>query len=532
MRTISIRCLIVSFLTVALQTCALAQSVLTWHNDNARTGQNLSESTLTLQNVNSSSFGKLFSYPVEGQIYSQPLYVPQVNIPGKGTFNVVYVATEHDQVYAFDADGGVTTPLWQTSFINPSQGITTVAPGNCDAIQPEVGSTATPVIDPVTGTLYVTAETAENHTIVQRLHALDITTGAEKFNGPSIIQATANGVSFDPRSIQRTALLLLNGNVYFGYAYLCAPRPYNGWVFGYNAKNVQQQVGAFITTPTGTHGGVWQSGGGPASDGTYVYFMTGDGTFDLNTGGANTGMSMLKLKPTPEAFSVADYFTPNVEAHYSQFDRDLGSGGVLLLPHQSGPHPNEIIGAGKAQAIFVVDRDNMGQFHSNSNNVVQIVLHGTAQGYFGSPAYWQQKIYYNAYRDYLSLYSVTNGRLSTAPISTSPEKYPAFGCTPSISANGSSNGIVWCLQPSTLSQGGPATILRAYDANNLATELYSSDQSGTRDQAGPAIKFSVPTVINGKVYVGTQTELDVYGLLSEEAKRHSAGRSLSAKTIP
>jgi len=532
MRTTSVRWLILFFLTLALQALAPAQSVLTWHNDNARTGQNLSESTLTLQNVNSSTFGKLFSYPVEGQIYTQPLYVPQVTIPNKGTFNVVYVATEHDQVYAFDADGTVTTPLWQTSFINPSKGITTVNPGNCDSLQPEVGITGTPVIDPATGTLYVTSETAENHTIVQRLHAVDITTGAEKFNGPSIIQATVNGVSFDPRSIQRTALLLLSGTIYFGYAYLCAPRPYNGWVFGYNAQDVQQQVGAFLTTPTGSHGGVWQSGAGLASDGSYLYFMTGDGTFDLNTGGANTGMSMLKLKPTARAFSVADYFTPNVEAHYSEFDRDLGSGGLLLLPHQSGPHPNEMISAGKAQAIFVVDRDNMGQYHSNSNNVVQIVLHGTAQGYFGSPAYWQQKVYYNSYNDYLSLYSVTNGRLSSAPISKSPEKYPAFGCTPSISSNGTNNGIVWCLQPSTLSQGGPAVILRAYDANSLATELYSSDQSGTRDQAGPAIKFSVPTVINGKVYVGTQTELDVYGLLTQNTKRHSRGETLPQNTIP
>jgi outer membrane protein assembly factor BamB len=320
-------------------------SVLTWHNDIARTGQNLKETMLTTKNVNTKQFGKLFSYPIEGQTYAEPLYVPNVRIPGQGIHNVVYVATEHDQVYAFDADGLTTKPLWHDSFIDPANGITTVSTQHspCPSIRPEVGITSTPVIDATSGTIYVSAETDKKGTVTQHLHALDITSGIEKFNGPVAIEASVNGVVFDPLSIQRSALLLFDGMVYLGYAYLCAPRPYHGWVLGYDAHNLQQQTGVFLSTPNGNRGGIWQSGGGLASDGKSIFFMTGDGTFDANQGGADHGMSLIRMSVNSGNLMVADYFTPFDWARRSANDLDLGSGGVLLLPPQNGAHRDEII---------------------------------------------------------------------------------------------------------------------------------------------------------------------------------------------
>jgi len=507
----ALNCFALGLLIAVLSRPALGQSfagVLTWHNDSARTGQNQQETILTTANVNFKSFGKLFSHPIQGQAYAQPLYLPGVSIPGQGTHNVVYVATEHDQVYAFDADTR-GQPLWQVSFIDPRRGITTVSTKNsrCSSLKPEVGITATPVIDPVSGTLYVTAETEENGTVVQRLHALDVASGAEKFNGPVVIQASVNGVAFDPSGIQRVGLLLLNGTVYFAHAYLCDPHPYHGWLFGYNARNLQQQPAVFLTTPNGQKGGIWQSGGGLASDGASIYFMDGNGTFDAHKGGADYGMSMLRMSPQGGGLTVADYFTPFDEAKRSDLDLDLGSGGVLLLPTQGGAHPDEIIGADKSGDIFVVDRTQMGKFHSKTNDVVQ-QLH-TKSGYWSSPAYWQQNIYYAGSQDYLSMYSITNGLLSTSPVSRSAIKFQSP--TPSVSSNGSNGGIVWALESHPTTK---AAVLYAYDATNLSAELYNSNQAAkNRDMPGHGTKFSVPTIANGKVYIATQTELDAYGLL-------------------
>jgi hypothetical protein len=491
--------------------CQGFPGVLTWHNDNARTGQNQQETVLTPANVNSKQFGKVFSHPIRGQAYAQPLYVPGVKIPGKGTHNVVYVATEHDQVYAFDADGLTSQPLWHDSFINPAQGITTVSTQKspCPSLKPEAGITSTPVIDQASGTLYVSAETDEKGTVVQHLHGLDIATGSEKFGGPVVVQASFNGVTFDPTEIQRPGLLLENGNVYLAYASLCDPHPYHGWLLGYNAQNLQQQTATFVTTPNGNKGGIWQSGAGLASDGKSIYFMDGDGTFDAHTGGIDYGMSMMRMSIKGTGLTVADYFTPFDWAQRSAKDLDLGSGGVLLLPTQSGAHPDEIIGADKSGDIFVVDRQHMGKFHAKSNDVVQ-QLHGTVGGYRSSPAYWQQSIYYAGVNDYLSMYTITDGMLSSKPVSTSSTTFPSPGSSPSVSSNAASTGIVWILQIST--GGGPA-ILRAYDATNLSKELYDSNQAGSRDQPGRGTKFAVPTIANGKVYIATQTELDAYGLL-------------------
>ena len=487
--------------------CQSFAGVLTWHNDNARTGQNRQESILTPANVNPKHFGKLFSYPIRGQALAQPLYVPNVNISGKGIHNVVYVATEHDQVYAFDADGLVSRPLWRDSFIDPAHGITTVSTKNspCLSLKPEVGITSTPVIDSTSGTLYVTAETDENGIVVQRLHALNIASGAEKFKGPVVIQATFKDVKFDPTEIQRPGLLLENGTVYLAYASLCDPHPYHGWVLGYNAQDLQMQTAVFNTTPNGDKGGIWQSGGGLASDGKSIYFMDGDGTFDANNGGPDYGMSMMRMSGGD--LNVEDYFTPFDWAQRSAKDQDLGSGGVLLLPVQSGPHPNEIIGADKTSDIFLVDRQHMGKFHAKSNDVVQQV-HGTANAYFSAPAYWEQNIYYAGVSDSLDRYSIHNGLLSSKPVSKSTNTFAYPGSTPSVSSNGASDGIVWCLENAR----GPA-VLHAYAPDDLSKELYDSNQAGSRDQPGPGTKFSLPTIANGKVYIATQTDLDAYGLL-------------------
>jgi hypothetical protein len=491
--------------------CQSFSGVLTWHNDNARTGQNLQETILTPALVNSKSFGKVFSYSFQGQAYGQPLYVPNVSIPGQGTHNVVYVATEHDQLYAFDADGTESEPFWHVSFINPAKGITTVSTKHspCASLKPEVGITATPVIDPASGTLYVSVETDEKGTIIQRLHALDISSGAEKFNGPVLIQGSFKGATFDPSEIQRTGLLLESGNVYLAWASLCDLHPYHGWVLAYNAQNLQQQTAIFSTTPNGHKGGIWQTGGGLASDGESIYFMTGDGTFDAHTGGANYGMSMLRMSIKGGALTVADYFTPFDWARRSAKDLDLGSGGVLLLPTQNRPHPEEIIGADKSGDIFLVDRQHMGKFHDKTNDVVQ-QLHGAGKRYMSSPAYWQQNIYYAGVNDHLSMYSISDGLLSTSPISKSTTIFGPPGATPSISADGAHNAIVWVVEVYLNAPG----VLRAYDATNLTKELYSSDQAAKgRDKLGQATRFSVPTVANGTVYIATQTELDAYGLL-------------------
>jgi hypothetical protein len=494
-------------------------SVLTWHNDNSRTGQNTSETILTKSNVNSSTFGKKCSYALDGMLYTQPLYVPNVSIGG-GTHNVVYVATEHDSVYAFDADCNSGSAYWQVSFINPPA-VTTMPCTNdnqpqCDVtiLVPERGITATPAIDPAGGTIYVVAQTVENGIYTDKLHALDITTGAEKSGSPVVISATAPGhpatVYDATQTLVRSALLLLNGVVYFGVA---SNDSTNGWLLAYNAATLAP-AGVFCTTPTGSLAGVWMSGAGVAADSAgNLYFSTGNGTFDANRGGANYGMTLLKVQPNGSTFTVVDYFTPFNEAPLSNRDLDLSSGGVLLLPDQAGSDPHEILSDFKRPSIFLVDRDNMGKFNSSGNRIVQTVT-GAPQGYWSSPAYWNGRVYMAGVSDSLRLYTVSNGRLSSRSASHSSTTFGYPGSTVSISSNGTSNGIVWAIEdPTGNPSGGAPAVLHAYDATNVATELYNSNQAGTRDVPGPAVKFAVPTVVNGKVYVGTQTELNIYGLL-------------------
>lgn len=511
----------------------------TWRNGAGLSGENLSETVLTTGNVNTGQFGKLFSDPVDGKMYAQPLYVANVNVLGQGFHNVVYVATEHDSVYAFDADSA-STPLWQDSFIDPANGITTlsigVGPGfdiNCNALSPEVGITSTPVIDPNTNTLYVVARTKEVSgsvtNFVQRLHALDITSGAERPGSPVVIQATVPGtgigtdgqgnVSFDSlHENPRTGLLLSNGVVYITWANFCDQNPTHGWVMGYDESSLQQ-IAVFNLTPNGEQAGVWASGAAPAVDASgNLYFASGNGPFDASLGSSSYGDSILKLSVSGGSPSVADYFTPYNQYYLSSNarDLDLGSGGVMLLPDQPTSPTHLLIGGGKEGTLYLVDRDDMGQFNlSDNSQIVQSLVHavggpgmGTA-GIWSSPAYYENLVYYAAVGDVPKAFRLYNGLLSDAPVSTASVTLNYPGAEPVISANGTTNGILWFVKEPTTTHGLAA--LYAYDAANLANALYNS--TGKRDQGGAALQFGAPTVANGKVYVGTTTELDVFGLL-------------------
>jgi fibronectin type 3 domain-containing protein len=500
----------------------------TFHNDNLRTGQNVNETVLTPINVNTSSFGRLFTRPLDGQAIASPLYVENVSISGQGLHNVVYVATEHDSVYAYDADGRSTTPLWKDSFINPPS-VTTVPAndtGECCDIQPEIGITSTPVIDPNTNTMYVVAKTKEGSSYVQRLHALDITTGAEKFGGPVVIQGSVPGsgagsaggqVPFDPlHENQRTGLLLLNGVVYFGFASHGDVQPYHGWIFGYNATTLQRTL-IFNVTPNQEGAGVWMSGAGLAADATgSIYYITGDGEFDGNTGGPDWGDSYIRMSP---AGVVQDYFTPFNQDALNQGNHDLGSGGALLLPDQPGAHPHEMVSSGKDGTIYLVDRDNMGHYSTTTNNIVQslpnIFPNGTPEpGNFSAPVYWNGYVFFGPLADTVQAFKLTNGLLSTSATYKSSMVFPDRGAALAVSANGSSNGILWAVQRNGTT--APA-VLYAFDpansSNNVLKELWDSSQAGTRDTMDIAAKFTIPLVANGKVFVTGQTQLTAYGLL-------------------
>ena len=544
----------------ALEPRLLLAAVLTYHNDNASTGQNLSETTLTPGDVNPTQFGKLQSVALDGYAYAQPLYVPGVAVSGQGTHNVTYVATEHDSLYAIDADTGAL--LWKDSFINPGAGVTTVPSGDVKStdIVPEIGISGTPVIDGGTGTLYLVAKTKEvvggvNH-YVQRLHAIDITSGAEKLGGPAVIADTSYSggnytfnsgpsvagtgagsvggvVHFNAlRQSERIALTEANGNIYMAWASHGDNGPYQGWVVGYNASNLALSA-VFNAAPNGSDAGIWESQGRLSVDsGGNIYLETGNGTFDttLNAQGfpskGDYGDAFLKIAPdssTPAnpningwGLKVVDYFTPSNQATLSSGDADLGSGGPLLLPDSAGSaaHPHLLVGGGKEGRIYLIDRDNMGHFDPNADHVVQETGAHAIGSVFDTPAYFNGAIYYGAVNDNVKAFAVANAAFNPTPTSKSPNSIGFTGTSPSISANGSSNAIVWALDSHAFGSGGPA-VLYAYDASNLSSELYNSSQAANnRDQAGAAAKFTVPTVVNGKVYVTGASSLTIYGELA------------------
>jgi len=497
-------------------------SVTTQHNDIGRTGQNLQETVLTPSNVNVQVFGKLWSSIVDGQVYAQPLYVPNVSIPGQGTHNVFYVATEHDSVYAFDADSN-GSPLWQTSFINPADGINTITPSevNCTTVvSPEFGITSTPVIDLSSNTIYVIVATNENGNIVNRLHALDITSGAEKFGGPVVIAATYPGtgsgssggiLTFNPLyQLARSGLLLNNGNVYVAFASYCDNPPFHGWVMAYDASTLQQNA-VWVSTPNGEDGGIWMSGQGLGADALgNLIFSTGNGTFDTSENPVDFGDSIVKLTLSESTFTVSDYFTPYNQSYMDLNDKDVASGGVLLLPDQPGPYPHEAIGGGKYPTVYVVNRDDMGHYNSAGNSQIIQNIPISQGGSWAAPIYWNENVYFAWPGQPIQAYSVSNGLLSSSPTSMSPTSFNWPGAGMAISADGNTNTILWAVENNQSEE----TVLHAYDATNVGTELYNSAQDGERDSAGLPVKFAVPTIANGKVYVGTKEQVSVYGILS------------------
>jgi hypothetical protein len=496
--------------------------VVTYHNDIARTGQNLNETVLNIANVNSATFGKVRSLPVDGKVDAQPLYLGQLAIGG-ATHNVLYVATEHGSVYAFDADAG--TQLWKVSAL--AAGEVTSDPRGCDQVTPEIGITATPVIDRSAGphgVIYVVAMSKSGTTYFQRLHALDVTTGAELFSGPKTISATfpgtgdnsSNGnVIFDPAQYkERAALLLLNGVVYTTWASHCDIRPYTGWIMGYNQSTLEQ-TSVFNLVPNGSAGAIWMSDTGPAADSAgNIYLLDANGDFGttLNPGGfpanGNYGNAFLKIS-TSGGLAVADYFEMQNQQQENDSDADLGSGGALVLPDLtdgSGIVRHLSVGAGKDGHIYVVNRDAMGKFNAGSNNVYQDLSGALGSGIWGMPAYFNGTLYYGAVGDAIKAFKITNAKLSTGPVGQTSNTFRYPGTTPSISANGTVNGIVWAVENTTPS------VLHAYDASNLH-ELYNSNQAGSRDQLGAGNKFITPAIANGKVYVGTTNSVEVFGLL-------------------
>jgi hypothetical protein len=505
--------------------------ITTFHNDNFRTGQNLLETYLTPQNVSSSTFGEIGFLTVDGKVDAQPLFLGDVSIPGQGTRNVLYVATEHDSVYAFDADK--QTLLWQASVLGAGE--TTSDDRQCsEAVTPEIGITSTPVIDRSRGpdgTIYLVGATEDSSGGIHfRLHALDVATGAEMLGGPVEIQAQYSGsgtitntaaMSFVPSQyLGRAALLLANGMVYTSWASHCDIEPYSGWVISYNAATLQQ-AGALALTPNGGKGGIWMAGDGPAADDAgNIYLLDGNGTFDttLDANGypseGDFGNAFVKLSPSAN-MTVTDYFAPHDTVAQSDNDYDLGSGGALLLPDildSAGKTLHLGLGSGKTGYIYVVDRDNMGKFNPSSDNILQEIpvccppVGGLYGPVFSTPAYFNSTVYFAAITEPLQAFSISDGKLSSAYTMISSNAFPYPGTTPSISANGSNSAILWAVENATTG------VLHAYDPNNLATEFYNSGLTPARDQfAGN--KFIVPTIANGKVFVGTPTGVAVFGLL-------------------
>jgi hypothetical protein len=532
-------CAVAAFSAIA--SCAGAQDVTTWHYDNARIGVQSHETTLTPSNVNSSSFGKVFSLPVIGDLYAQPLYLGQYMMGDGNLHNVLIVATAQDYVYAFDADGKNPAQgyLWRDFLVNSGETWLSYLDEASDFdIDPNIGIISTPVADRNGGTLYVVSRsktTSGTTKFFQRLHALNIANGAEKLNGPTTIQATVKGLGDGGTSItfnsqlenQRAALLLAptpsagSGNaVFIAWASHGDHGLYHGWVMAYDAANVANQLGAWVDTPNGEEGGIWMAGGGLSSDGLGNAFLaTGNGTFNANTGGSDYGDSAVRLT-LGTSLGVADYFTPGDQSTLNADDQDMGTGAVMLLPTQSGSAPHLAMTTDKSGTIYLINRDHMGGFTTPTNSSRQSFGGGSKNrssfAFFNNIAYGGfagQPLQAWAFNPTTELFTTTPQSKSTN----------IFGCncngggsTPSVSANGTGNGIVWALDNSGFYH--TAAILHAYSPTNLATEFYNSTQAAnSRDAAAVAVKFTTPTVANGKVYVGGRNAVTVYGLLNNGA---------------
>lgn len=496
----------------------VAQSaVLTYHNDDARDGAYLEEVTLTPSNVNLSQFGKLISYPVDGQIYGQPLYLPQLNING-GTHDVVFVATQNNTVYAFDADAtsGNGATFWQVNFGTPRNAYDSAGPW------PVVGILSTPVIDATSNTIYVVSHSG-SASPEYWLHALDVTTGKDKVS-PVGITGSNGSDHLGSGCYQRMGLALDPVTNWIYVPFGSCP---NGWMFAYDKITLQQKA-VFEATPGAGGGGFWGSGAAPAIDDSTgdLYVMNGTDAGDQQWISAQsmTGYNDSFLRMSASDLSVLDYFAPDDNAYLATHDADLGSGGNVLLPGSSS-FPHELLGGGKDGNVFVLNRDSMGGYNNTSNNVLQTVHTGTSEfdNIFSTPVYWNGMIYIHGNDDVLCAFSWNAGatggqQLSSSPVATGNAYFGQHGATPSLSSNGNNNGILWDIDNSSYNSTDPTTsgaaVLHAYDAGNIANELYNSADSGSRDQAGQALKFTVPTIANGRVFVPTASELDIYGLLN------------------
>jgi hypothetical protein len=490
------------------------QAVTTWGYGNRRNNVNTAEYILTPANVRPTSFKKLFTYSVDAFIYGQPLFVPALTVNGAKR-NVVYVATENNSVYAFDANGG--GKLWKTSFGS------SIPCGNIHGcgVATNVGITATPVIDTKLGNIYVANRQWTSRTGVYKhfLHSLNLLTGAENPGSPITISGSVSGTGYDSTNgnikfnsktaSDRSAMLELNGVIYVAFASYGDADPYHGWVVGYSASNLSQLT-VWNVTPNGQRGGIWNSH--LASDGTFIFAVPGNGSWNA---GPNWADSYLKLSPGGSTLSIADYFTPFNVATLTFFDRDLGSGTVLLPPLTSSAFPNIMIGAGKEGRIYVVNRDNMGQFNSSCDcQIIQSIpnavgVAGSGQDLsrnLGTPVFWNGNVYFSGRADPIKRFvlNTLTSKLSKTPADHSPTTYAFPGSNPVVSGNGNGSGILWAVERGD-------GVLHAYDATKLSTELYNSDQQPARDDLGTAAKFAPPLVINGKVYVGTKSQLVVYG---------------------
>jgi hypothetical protein len=523
---------------------AQAPNVLTWRYDNTHQGQNAQETILTPTNVNTNTFGKLFSHTVDGQVYAQPLYVGNLTLPNQTTHNVIFIATEHDSVYAFDADnngGGNSGPLWQASMISTTHGAasgaTTVPATDVSTqdLHPEIGITSTPVIDINTGTIFVVAKSKENGNYVQRLHALSILDGSERSGSPVSISAsvpgTGSGSSGGTLSLStlwqqnRPALGLFNGHIYIAFGSHGDNGPWHGWVLVYNETTLAQ-TGAICTSPNGYGDAVWGAGAGLAIDTVSAngraFLSTGNGdmtSYPPLTNGVDYGESVLRYDLSNGGFTISDAFTAFNQSTLTSEDLDQGSGGVLILPDQAGAHTHELVQVGKEGRILVMNRDSLGGYAGSgagrNTNILQDITNALTSdnGLWSTPAYWNGNVYMWAENDALKVFPLTNGALPNRATAQSSATSMFPGASPVVSSNGTQNGIVWALETDLYGSNG-SSILFAFNATNIGQELYGSNQNSTRDDAGPAVKFTLPVVTNGKVYVGAGGQVDVYGLLN------------------
>jgi hypothetical protein len=506
--------------------------VVTYHYDNASSGIQSHETTLTPANVKSSTFAKLFSVSVDQAVYAQPLIAANITMADGQPHTLLFVATQNDSVYAFDADKSTTTPFWKVSLLQSGETPVPVADLGVGGTLPAIGITGTPVLDTTAHLLYVVSKSIDGSgNCHQRLHALNFKDGTEGANGPTNIAASVPGtasdasggmVSFNPlRENQHSALTLNNGTVWIEWASHGDVQPYHGWLIGYSSSDISKQQYVFNDTPNGSEGGIWMSSAGPSFDSAgNIYLNSGNGDFDAAA--SNYSSSALKLTPgTSPNLTVADYFSPYDQEYLSTVDADFGVTNPVLLPDQPGAIPHLLVAADKNSIVYLINRDNMGKYNSTTNNVVQ-AFPASSGGLKQSLLFFNNTLYFSGDSApiYAYPYNAAAQQFVTTPSSMTPIPFTCSGTcyvggtSPVISANGSQNAILWTVDNSASQLPGPA-VLRAYDPTNLATEFYDSTQAaGNRDQAGNAVKFISPVIANGRVYVAGINSVTVYGLLN------------------